>query len=91
MTIAELIKYIDAVKNRLAVIKATIDKLNLTKVWTKIVWQTATSTIEEVTEYTLNPKAVMSEYDECSKELRLAQAALEKVNHTTEVSFSAKY
>lgn len=91
MTIAELIKYIDSLKSRQSVIKQAIDRVQLIKVWTKVVAHTADWQVEETTSYAINPKALMSEYDETAKELRLAQATLERLNHTTETNFVAKF
>lgn len=92
MTIADLIKYIDSLKKRSDVLADKIRKLENVKTSTRIVAQTGNgAAIEEVSTPLIDAESLMAEYDTNSKELRLAQQALEKANHTTEVVFSAKY
>lgn len=91
MSIADLLKYAESLKVRINNITSTINRVNLTKTGTRVVSQTTSWTVEEVTEYTINPRALLSELDETSKELRLVQQQIEKLNHTTYVDFDAKF
>lgn len=92
MTIADLIKYIDALKKRGDVLSTKVRQIENVKTSTRIVAQTGNgAAIEEVSTPLIDAETLMAEYDANSKELRLAQQALEKANHTTEIVFSAKY
>ena len=91
MSIADLLKYAEALKARLATATATINRLNLTRTSTKVLSSNDTSRVEEVTEYVLNPKALMAEFDETAKELRLVQQHIERLNHTTYVTFEPRF
>lgn len=91
MTIADLIKYVDFLKERVKVIWNKVAQVENLKTTQRIVWQVASWNIEEVQVPLIDAKSLMSEYDEVAKELRLAQQALERANHTTEIKFDAKY
>ena len=91
MTIADLIKYVDSLKNWLSMIQQQINKFESVRTTTRVVSNNESTRVEEVTYPTVLVSDLTSEYDSRSKELRLAQQALERANHTTEVSFTPKY
>lgn len=91
MSIADLLKYAFLLKARLNSARDTINRLNLTRTTTRVLSANDNNRVEEVTEYVLNPKALMAEFDETVKELRLVQQHIEKLNHTTYVEFDAKF
>ena len=91
MTIADLIKYVDSLKNWLSMMQQQINKFESVRTTTRVVSNNESTRVEEVTYPTVLVSDLTSEYDSRSKELRLAQQALERANHTTEVSFTPKY
>jgi methyl-accepting chemotaxis protein len=91
MTIADLIKYVDSLKQWLNVIQSSINRFESVKTVTRVVSNNESARVEEVSYPTVSVPELMSEYDTRAKELRLAQQALERANHTTEVSFTPKY
>jgi len=91
MTIADLIKYVDFLKDRANTLKQSINRFENTKTITRVVATNDTQKVEEVTFPTVSVKELIAEYDANAKELRLAQTELEKLNHTTVVSFTPKY
>ncbi len=91
MTIADLIKYVDSLKQWLSMIQQQINKFESIRTTTRVVSNNESTRVEEVTHPTVSVSDLTSEYDARSKELRLAQQALERANHTTEVSFTPKY
>jgi vacuolar-type H+-ATPase subunit I/STV1 len=91
MTIADLIKYIDFLKERVQLLKTKVSQVESVRVQQKVI---ATNDVSKVVEeYTpsLSVSELTSEYDKCAKELRLAQQTLERVNHTTDTNFKAQY
>lgn len=91
MTIADGLKYAEFLEDRAKTIKNKINQMDNTRTTTRIVSQTTTQAVEEQTEFVLNPKALMAEYDENAKELRLVRQAIEKANHTVEIDIEAKF
>lgn len=91
MTIADGLKYAQFLKERLSIIQTKIKQTEWVKLTQRVVSAGTTSNIVEQTEFTLNPKALMAEYDETSKELRLLNQSIEKANHTVELDLVAKY
>ena len=91
MNIADLIKYITFLKERWDTLKRKVNETASTKVVQKIISSSATTQIAEQTEFVLSPKELMAEFDKNSKELRLAQQTLERINHTTDTWFKSKY
>lgn len=91
MTIADLIKYIDFLKKRVQTLQQVISRVEAVKTSTRVVAVNTDTKVEEVSAPTLNIKEVVSEFDATAKELRLAQTELEKLNHTTLVTFNALY
>lgn len=91
MTIADLIKYIDFLKERSKSLADKVRQTETVKTTSRIVGQVASGNVEEVTVPLISAESLMSEFDKNAKELRLAQQALEKANHTTEVIFTAQY
>jgi len=72
-------------------IQQQINKFESIRTTTRVVSNNESTRVEEVTYPTVLVSDLTSEYDSRSKELRLAQQALERANHTTEVSFTPKY
>lgn len=91
MTIADIIKYVDSLKQWLTVVHQQINKFESTRTTTRVVSNNESTRVEEVSYPTVQVAELMSEYDARAKELRLAQQALERANHTTEVTFIPKY
>lgn len=91
MTIADLIKYVDFMKERVNLLEKKVREIDNVKLTQRVIANNTTSQVVEQAEYTISPKELMAEYDKAAKELRLARQALEKINHTTEVDFEAKY
>lgn len=91
MTIADALKYSVFLSERLETLKRKVHQVETTKVGTRVVAQNAWSVVEEQTEFTINPKQLMKEYDETAKELRLTKQAIEKANHTVEIELEAKF
>lgn len=91
MTIADLIKYIDYLKERSWTLKRKVEHFEGLRTSQKIVGVTEETKVIEQTEFTMDIKKLMSEYDANAKELRLAQQTLERYNHTTDTGFKAKY
>lgn len=91
MTIADLIKYIDFLKDRSNTLKQKVAQYETLRREQKILGTTEISKIVEQIDFTMNPVELMAEYDKNAKELRLAQQTLERFNHTTDTGFKAKY
>jgi len=91
MTIADGLKYAEFLEDRIKTLRNKISQMDNTRTITRIVSQTATQAVEEKTEFVLSPKAIMSEFDDTSKELRLVRQSIEKANHTVELDLVAKY
>lgn len=91
MTIADLIKYIDFLKERAWTLKAKVNQYENLKRDQRIVNVSETTKMVEQTDFTMNPVELMGEYDKNAKELRLAQQTLERFNHTTDTKFEAKF
>lgn len=91
MTIAQALKYIQYLTEKLAVVSAKIKQVEVVKIQQRIVSSQATTNIVEQTEYTINPKELMWEYDSIAKELRLVKDEVERLNHTTTLNFTPKY
>ncbi len=72
-------------------LKQKVSQVEAVKVIQRVVAQSETSKVVEEQSPSLSVKELTSEYDKTAKELRLAQQALEKANHTTEVVFSAQF
>ena len=91
LTIADWLKYAEYLDDRLKSIKTKINQTEIVKTKQVVVAHWDTTNVVEQTEFILNPKALMSEYDETAKELRLVRQAIEKANHTIELEFVAKF
>lgn len=91
MTIADLIKYVDFLKKRVQTLQQVISRIEAVQKSTRVVAVNADTKVEEVSAPTLAIKDVVSEFDATAKELRLAQTELEKMNHTTVVTFNPLY
>jgi len=91
MTIADLIKYIDFLKDRSNTLKAKINQYETVKRDQRIVNVSETTKMVEQVDFTISVAELTSEYDKNAKELRLAQQTLERFNHTTDTGFKAKY
>lgn len=91
MTIADLIKYIDFLKQRSSTLQNTIHRFETLKTTSRVVAVNADQKVEEISTPTVAVSELLSEFDVNAKELRLAQTELEKLNHTTHTDFTAKY
>ena len=91
MTIADLIKYIDFLKERSIMLKTKVTQFEWLKREQIIIGTTETTKIVEQVDFTMDPVILTSEYDKNAKELRLAQQTLERFNHTTDTGFKAKF
>ncbi len=91
MTIADLIKYIDFLKERVQILKNKMTDSERVKVTQTVVSITTDTKVVESTAPSYSVAELTAEYDKTAKELRLAQQCLEKANHTTEVEFKAQY
>jgi vacuolar-type H+-ATPase subunit I/STV1 len=93
MTIADLIKYIDFLKERTQMLRQKVSQAESVKSTQKVVAinEASGTKVVEDTAPTYSVADLTSEYDKTAKELRLAQQTLERVNHTTDVSFTAQY
>lgn len=91
MTIADLIKYIDFLKERTQMLKQKLHQVESVKVTQKVIATTEATKVVEDTVPSISVSELTSEYDKTAKELRLAQQLLEKANHTTNVDFNAQY
>jgi len=91
MTIADLIKYIDFLKERATTLKNKVNQYDTLKREQRIIGTNETTKIVEQIDFTIDPVGLMAEYDKNAKELRLAQQTLERFNHTTDTWFKAKY
>lgn len=91
MTIADLLKYIEFLVKKEGLMATKVRQLEWMRVSQRIVSANAETNVVEQTEFTVSPKELTAEYDAVAKELRLARQALEKLNHTTETGFEAKY
>ena len=91
MNIADLIKYITFLKERWETIRRKVNEVSTTKQVQKVISSAVATQIVEQTEFVLSPKELMAEFDKNSKELRLAQQTLERINHTTDTWFKSKY
>jgi len=91
MTIADLIKYVDSLKQRSKLLEKKLLDVSSVKTTQRVIAQSQASNVVEEVIPTISVKELTSEYDANAKELRLAQQALEKANHTTEVKFDAKF
>jgi hypothetical protein len=87
MTIATLIKYVDSLKARQQLYAQKMSQLSNTKTQTRVISTGTDTTVLEDSFPTISVKDFTDEYNTLAKELRLAQAALENANHTTEVNF----
>ena len=84
-TIADALKYVEYLKERGNTLKDKIRQFNNVNVTQKVVGTGTTTQIVEQTEFTINPKELMSEFDANAKELRLVQQAIERANHTVDI------
>ena len=91
MTIADLIKYVDFMKERVSLLERKVREIDNVKLTQRVIANNGVSQVVEQAEYTISPKELTAEYDKSAKELRLARQTLEKINHTTEVDFKVKY
>lgn len=91
MTISELLKYRDLLKERLPILKRKIEQIENTRLQQKIVSTNWDTKVVEETVYNISPKALLAEYDLTAKELRLVSSAIEKANHTIEVDFNPQF
>ena len=91
MTIADLIKYIDFLKDRTSMLKNKVWQIESVRATQRVIAQNEATKVVEETHATISVNELTSEYDKTAKELRLAQQALEKANHTTTVEFQAQY
>lgn len=90
-TIADALKYVEYLKERGNTLKEKIRQFNNINVTQKLVATWATTQVVEQTEFTINPKELMSEFDANAKELRLVQQAIERANHTVDIWMEFKY
>lgn len=91
ITIADIIKYIDFLKKRENMLAQKVREVEKVKKVTRIIGKNGDDTFEEVETPTIDAKSLTEEYDKNAKELRLAQQALEKANHTTYIDFNTQY
>lgn len=91
MNIADLIKYVDFLKERSNVIKNKLQQLESVRVSQRIVASSETTQVIEDQTPSMSVKDFTSEFDANAKELRLAKQTLERLNHTTDSGFEAKY
>jgi hypothetical protein len=91
MTIADWLKDIQFLKERLVILQNRIKQTEWVRLTQKVVSAWATTNIVEQTEFTISPKELMAEYDSTSKNLRLLSQAIEKANHSTEIDFTTNY
>lgn len=91
MTIADLLKYIEFLNKKEQLLAKKVNQVEMVRINQRIVSATTTQQVVEQTEFVTSPKELTAEYDAVAKELRLARQHLEKVNHTTEINFEAKF
>lgn len=90
-TIADGLKYVEYLKERGNALKEKIRQVESVRITQKVVSATAASNVVEQTEFTINPKELLSEFDANNKELRLVQQAIERANHTVDLWIEFKY
>ena len=91
MTIADLLKYIEFLNKKEQLLAKKVNQVEMVRISSRVVATSDTWNVVEQTEFIVSPKELTAEYDALAKELRLARQHLEKVNHTTEISFEAKF
>jgi hypothetical protein len=91
MSIADLIKYIDFLKERAKMLYKKVEQAEAVKIQQRVIANNEVTKVVEETVLTYKVSELTAEYDSTAKELRLAQQALERANHTTIVDFVSKY
>lgn len=91
LTIADGLKYVEWLKERLAILKRKIEQTDVVKITQKVISNWTDTSIVEAANYAISPAELTGEYDKTAKEIRLVQQAIERANHTVYLDIKTKY